>query len=118
VLLVLLRCSDAFSDETLESLEQRAEAVIHEPSDDQFDTKDPISQPKSVTYIDFENPFSFVAESSGISRHFTQLSLYAWVGCGGDVYVLECLGRGYIRIQPVETDDGASLFVTLMEFVV
>jgi len=29
-----------------------------------------------------------------------------WVGCGGEIYVLECLGKGHIRIEPVEADEG------------
>lgn len=29
------------------------------------------------------------------------MSLYSWVACGGDVYVLECLRAGYIKIEPM-----------------
>jgi len=32
------------------------------------------------------------------------MSANAWVGCGGDVYVLECLGKGHVRIEPVENE--------------
>jgi ATP-dependent helicase IRC3 len=27
------------------------------------------------------------------------LSRNSWVGCGQDVYVLECLGKGHVRIE-------------------
>ena len=69
------------------------------------DTSDAIPEPKSVTYVDYENPFSFARSSDG-APHVSKLSTYAWVGCGGDVYVLECLGKGYIRIEPVEDENG------------
>ena len=66
---------------------------------------DEIPEPKSVTYTDYENPFALVHESSG-APHIAKLSSNAWVGCGGDVYVLECLGKGHIRIERVEDDEG------------
>lgn len=69
------------------------------------DSLDDVPEPKSVTYIDYENPFALVHEGSGAPNIHT-LSSYAWAGCGGDVYVLECMGKGFIRIEP--EDDGAS----------
>ncbi|KAF9457448.1 P-loop containing nucleoside triphosphate hydrolase protein [Collybia nuda] len=57
--------------------------------------------PKSVIYTDYENPFSMISESSG-APHISKLSQFAWVGCGGDIYVLECLGKGYLRIEPMK----------------
>jgi ATP-dependent helicase IRC3 len=35
-----------------------------------------------------------------------KLSPNAWVGCGNDIYILECLGKGYIRIESVPADEG------------
>lgn len=64
-----------------------------------------VPDPKSVTYTDFENPFALVDHSSG-APHITKLSSNAWVGCGDDIYVLECLGKGYIRIEPAEAVEG------------
>jgi ATP-dependent helicase IRC3 len=61
-----------------------------------------------VTYIDHEDPFSLVGESSG-APHIATLSQHAWVGCGGDVYVLECLGKGHMRIEPAKEQDGMSI---------
>lgn len=71
------------------------------PSAMRSDSHDDIPQAKSVTYIDHDNPFSLVHSASG-APHITRLSRNAWVGCGDNVYVLECLGKGYIRIQPYE----------------
>lgn len=88
-----------FADETSETLEKRtaetilSHSVTHVPA------------PKSVTYTDYEDPFSMVNESSG-APHISKLSQYAWVGCGGDIYVLECLGKGHLRIEPVERGEG------------
>jgi ATP-dependent helicase IRC3 len=72
---------------------------------------DDVPTPKSVTYVDYENPFSFVSQSSG-APHVATLSRNAWVGCGGDIYVLECLGKGHIRIEPVQEDEGSSAILS------
>ncbi|KAH8835713.1 P-loop containing nucleoside triphosphate hydrolase protein [Flagelloscypha sp. PMI_526] len=62
-------------------------------------------QAKSVTYIDYDDPFSFI-HGPASSSHISQMSSNAWVSCGGDIYVLECLGKGFVRIDPVdETED-------------
>lgn len=75
------------------------------------DTYDEVPEPKSVTFIDYNDPFSFVEQSYG-APHVQKLSSYAWVGCGGDVYVLECLGKGFIRVEPVQDKNGG--FCTLI----
>lgn len=87
-------------DETLESLEEKSSAQIASQDADN------VPDPESVTYTDYEDPFAFVSEFSGLSPHINQLSSYAWVGCGNDIYVLECLGKGFIRIEKVEATDG------------
>lgn len=86
-------------DEPMDSLEQRAEEAL--AKDLGPDTVVGIPEPKSVTYIDYDNPFSFAEQSFG-APHVAKISPHAWVGCGGDVYVLECLGKGYIRIEPTK----------------
>lgn len=88
-------------DEPMESLEKRAEDLLLKEfgASGQFNTTDEIPVPKSVTYTDFDNPFSFASQSSG-APHIAKFSSNAWVGCGGDIHVLECMGRGHIRIQP------------------
>ncbi|KAF7347873.1 DEAD-box family helicase [Mycena venus] len=86
----------SIDDETTESLEKLAADSIA------LDTTDDIPEPRSVTYKDYDDPFSL--HSSGAPQ-IAALSRNAWVGCGGDVYVLECLGKGHIRIEPT-TNEG------------
>jgi len=59
-----------------------------------------------VTFVDYENPFALVNKSSGTAPHIAKLSRHDWVGCGGDIYVLECMGKGHVRIEPVAREDG------------
>lgn len=92
------------SDETPESLEEKSAVQIASQSD-----VDDIPDPTSVTYTDYEDPFAFVSKFSGLSPHISKLSTYAWVGCGDDVYVLECLGKGFIRVERVEVTNGECL---------
>jgi len=60
-----------------------------------------VPDPKSVTYIDYDNPFVLFDQSTGGSPHIVQLSRNAWVDCGDRIHVLECLGKGHIRIEPI-----------------
>ncbi|KIY45830.1 P-loop containing nucleoside triphosphate hydrolase protein [Fistulina hepatica ATCC 64428] len=62
-----------------------------------------VPAPKTVIYKDYDNPFSFIEGTSG-APHLTRLTQNAWVGCGSDVYVLECLGMGFIRIERFNFD--------------
>ncbi|GJE87676.1 DEAD/DEAH box helicase [Phanerochaete sordida] len=93
---------------SLESLEEKAISVIPdfdlEDVASEPDTLDDVPEPKSVTYTDYNDPFSFVAQSHG-APHIQQLSRFSWVGCGGDVYVLECMGKGHIRVEPVQDEN-------------
>ena len=86
-------------------LEERAADTIanDETANRHPDSYDRIPKPQSVTYTDYENPFSLVGQSSG-APHIAKLSSNAWVGCGNDVYALECLGKGHIRIEPVDAE--------------
>lgn len=90
------------ADETTESLEKRVAEVLATS-----DTDDNILPPKSVTYTDYDDPLSFVKESSG-APHIAKMSSHSWVGCGEDIYVLECMGKGFIRIDPVKATAGTS----------
>ncbi|KAF7985333.1 hypothetical protein HWV62_6533 [Athelia sp. TMB] len=100
--------TEIIDDETTQLLEERAaRAITHiDSSVAQYASNNSVSvpMPKSVTYTDHENPFSLVDQSSG-APHIAKLSGNAWVGCGGNVYVLECLGKGYIRIRPAEANE-------------
>ena len=94
----------AFPDETIESLEERRAALEEsgesgEPA--QYGTTGHVPQPKSVTYIDHDDPFVLVDQASG-DPNLRSMTRNGWVCCGDDVYVLECLGKGYIRITPAE----------------
>uniref|UniRef100_A0A0W0F5M0 P-loop containing nucleoside triphosphate hydrolase protein n=1 Tax=Moniliophthora roreri TaxID=221103 RepID=A0A0W0F5M0_MONRR len=90
-------------DESLTSLEEHAAEKI--ASESLYD----VPAPTSVTYTDYDDPFSFVEDSSG-APHIAKLSPHTWVGCGDDVYVLECLGKGFIRIEPVVDEEGGPYF--------
>ena len=74
------------------------------PPEVDFDS-DNVPDPTSVTYIDYDNPFELVKDASG-APHINQISKFAWVGCGADIYVLECMGKGYVRIEPDIDDSG------------
>ncbi|KAJ7125631.1 P-loop containing nucleoside triphosphate hydrolase protein [Mycena crocata] len=95
----------SIDDETTESLEKRAadsDSIV-------LDSMDNIPEPRSVTYKDYDDPFSLVSQGSGAPQ-IAKISRNAWVGCGGDVYVLECLGKGYVRIEPVEDEENGKYF--------
>jgi ATP-dependent helicase IRC3 len=92
-------------DEDIADLEARALSFLAEDVPDNSDSREDIPEPKSVTYLDYEDPFALVDSFSG-APHISRLSANAWVGCGNDIHILECLGKGYIRIEPVPEDGG------------
>ncbi|KAL4069656.1 DEAD-box family helicase [Scleroderma yunnanense] len=108
--------ADFKADESPDELESRShssrnidDAVIDS------DSSDNIPDPTSVTYVDYEDPLAFIDGFSG-APHASKLSPNAWVGCGNDNYILECLGRGYIRIEPAhEQGDIAHYQATFTE---
>ncbi|KAG8925440.1 hypothetical protein FRC02_009683 [Tulasnella sp. 418] len=65
--------------------------------------RDAVLQPKplSVTYSEYDDPFSIAGNANG-SPSLLKISPLAWVKCG-DVYVLECLKKGTLRIQSKPT---------------
>ncbi|GJJ13898.1 hypothetical protein Clacol_008155 [Clathrus columnatus] len=82
-----------YDNATIESLEERVDG------EKGFQTSY-VPEPTSIIYVDYDNPFSLVHEASG-SPHVSTLSSFSWVACGGDIFILECLQRGYIRIEPL-----------------
>ena len=88
-------------DESLTSLEERA-AQRDAEDEGSRDVPD-VPAPKSVTYVDYEDPFSFVDEAFG-APHIRKMSQLAWVGLGEDTYLLECLGKGLMRVEQTEDD--------------
>ncbi|SRR6266478_6140602 len=110
--------------ESAQELEARAEAANREelnapythPTDD---NRPSVPDPKSVTYIDYDDPFALFDQSIKTSFHTVQLSRNAWVNCGEGIYVLECLGKGHIRVEPVsegERDRRQTLSVQLTPY--
>ncbi|KAH9898317.1 P-loop containing nucleoside triphosphate hydrolase protein [Cubamyces lactineus] len=101
--------SELVDDETVESLEERREALLVDGdglSDiERSDTSGPIPAPKSVTYIDHDDPFVLADQAFG-DPNIRNLSRNAWVYCGDGIYILECLGQGYIRVEPSQDEDG------------
>ncbi|KAK7064266.1 DEAD-box family helicase [Favolaschia claudopus] len=93
----------SIDDETTESLEKLVADSMA------FDSTEEIREPRSVTYKDYDDPFSLFGPTFG-SPQIVKLSRNAWVSCGGDVYVLECLGKGYVRIEPVKDAQGEQHF--------
>ncbi|KAI0695173.1 P-loop containing nucleoside triphosphate hydrolase protein [Cytidiella melzeri] len=101
--------SEVIDDQTLEELEERSKKAID--SDERKmspDTVDNVPDPTSVTYIDYDDPFALIHESSG-TPHVLQLSQYQWVGCGGDIHVLDCLGKGFMKIEPTYDENQPEL---------
>ena len=101
----------AIVEQSPEELEMRAqeladledlEAIPQEK--DKLEIKDP----KEVTFIDYDNPFELAEDASGIP-HINELSRHAWVSCGADIYVLECMGKGYIRIEKTKSESNGQL---------
>jgi ATP-dependent helicase IRC3 len=86
------------SDETPESLEARASEKAGASL--QQDASH-VPNPTSITYEDYDDPFALVNNAAG-SPHVNLLSRNAWVSCGGDVYILECIGKGFIKVQEVD----------------
>jgi len=89
---------------SIEDLKKLADAT--DPSEDDEPN---VPDPKSVTYIDYDDPFALVNQSTGASPHIARLSKNAWVDCGEGIHVLECIGKGHIRIEP-ESDDAGGHF--------
>jgi len=111
--------SDIVSTPTLLGLPASVLEGESSPSDIHFDREKPpdvtspgpelpstgAQCPTSITYIDYEDPFCLV-DGLSVTPRLRQFSSLAWVSCGGDIYVLECLNTGFIRIETVSTDSG------------
>lgn len=105
--------SDLWVDEPLEALEERAQERRKE-LDVGFaskgeNTSPEVPPPESVTYVDYDNPFAFIGESCGTTPIVHRLSPLAWVSVGGEIHILECVGAGFIRVEPLTDPDGEFL---------
>lgn len=92
----LTPCHGDVEDVTLEEMEGRAKAAAIRSRSPDVNMPDP----QSVSYKDYDNSFALFNDTSGCLR-IQQMSSFAWVDVGGDTYVLECLGRGFIKIMPM-----------------
>ncbi|KAG6381131.1 P-loop containing nucleoside triphosphate hydrolase protein [Boletus reticuloceps] len=105
--------SEIVDDASIADLRARAASIKSCNTDNISVESDCIPEPTSVTYLDYGDPFAMVDSFSG-APHVSRLSPNAWVGCGSDIYVLECLGKGYIRIEP-DSEGEASFRSTYTE---
>lgn len=62
---------------------------------------------KPIATVDYEDPNPLVNQGYG-APYVQDLSDFAWVGCGDDTYVLECLSKGHIRIGRIQGDERES----------
>jgi ATP-dependent helicase IRC3 len=61
----------------------------------------------SVTYKDYDDPLSWQYQANK-EKHIFQMSSLAWVHSHGS-YILECMGRGTIRVEPLNDAGEPSL---------
>ncbi|GAA5991266.1 hypothetical protein JCM10908_003230 [Rhodotorula pacifica] len=104
----------ARQDETLTAAEQELE------QDDNPPTLDPTLRPYSLSYKHYATVFDLVDSGAGEVEPVSRLSRNAWVGCGNDVWVLELMGKGYIRVaRHAEAKDNyqAQLYARLPAFI-
>ena len=93
----------------MESLRERAQeqkGVDIESTTGNANTPLEVPPPVSMTYADYDNPFAFIGECCGTTPIIHQLSPLAWVSVGEESYILECLGTGFIRVQPLSDREG------------
>lgn len=105
----------AETDASIAELRARAESISSCNSNNipvASDCYGVIPEPTSVTYYDYDDPFAMVDNFSG-TPHISRLSPNAWVGCGPDIHVLECLGKGYIRLEPNTEGEGNAQYTNL-----
>jgi hypothetical protein len=85
-------------DELVKKKEEGAAKQTNNPG---MNTSNPDIQ--TVTYEDYEDPFSWQYQSSK-ERHINTLSPFSWVASRGS-YILECMGKGSLRLEPL-VDNG------------
>lgn len=106
-----LHPSDIESGATLEELMAKKEAAQEDDKERPArETEEPMDSPriKSVTYVEHEDPFSWEYDSKR-EKHIHSLSALSWVPIQGS-YILECMGKGSMRIQPFEDANGKRIW--------
>ncbi len=84
------------TDESLEDLEERAKEAAS-----RLDSEDNVPAPKTVTYIDYDDPLSFLKMTKAAAEHphISKLSKHSWFAIGEEKYILECLNKGHISVE-------------------
>ncbi len=104
------------ADESLEDLEKRAKEAAS-----RLDSEDNPSVPKTVTYIDYEDPLSFfkMTEAAAEQPHISVLSDHSWIAIGEDKYILECHPKGHICVEFVRkgTSHGRQMVMMFIRVV-
>ncbi|KAK0208060.1 P-loop containing nucleoside triphosphate hydrolase protein [Desarmillaria ectypa] len=88
------------NDESLESMERR----VNDANTSYGYAAENVPKPETVTYVDYNDPLSFLKLPSD-SPNVRNLSNNAWIAIGKEKFILECLGKGYIKIELVKEDD-------------
>lgn len=57
-----------------------------------------IPEPRSILYTDDDDPFS-IASDTQKPGHINAMSGFSWVSCGNEIFVIELVGKGFIRIE-------------------
>lgn len=57
-----------------------------------------VPDPVSILYTDEDDPFNVTSDVQK-PGHINTMSGFSWVGCGGEVFVIELMGRGFVRIE-------------------
>lgn len=99
---------DAYADQTIEQLEARAlaqetrDAADAEAAAARADATSSSTsrdvQDRSTAYRDYDTIFDLVEELGNKPMSIRMLSRNAWVGTGAGSYVLELIGKGYVKV--------------------
>lgn len=57
-----------------------------------------IPDPVSILYTDEDDPFTLASDAQR-PGHINAMSRLSWVSCGNEVFVIELVARGFIRIE-------------------
>jgi len=57
-----------------------------------------IPDPTSILYTDEDDPFALASDVQK-PGHINAMSKFSWVGCGSEIFVIELMARGFIRIE-------------------
>ncbi|KAN0060153.1 putative ATP-dependent helicase IRC3 [Thecaphora frezii] len=107
---------EMIEDESVEALQERAEAAKAEGLDGRQGQgqgqaeEDALSlqSPTKLVYIDYEDPFELHRAMQVRSRIVETMSPNAWVDCGAQTYILDVPRYGFVRVERVEAASDAA----------